>query len=108
MRLNLTFEVDGSIDGEGGDDVGRFNIRGRFDRQTSSARWTKAYIGRHQVEYAGLYCARSICGDWELSKLTGGFWIWPASQGEHESLGVSESAGLEEEIEAPLEPAKLV
>jgi hypothetical protein len=76
MRLNLTFAIDGSIHGEGVDDIARFVIEGRFDGVMSVARWTKAYVGMHIVEYSGIYCQRAICGDWTLGRATGGFWIW--------------------------------
>ncbi len=97
MRLNLAFASDGRIDGEGIDDIAPFVINGQFDCATSRARWTKQYIALHRVEYSGIYCARTICGDWTLGRGTGGFWIWPAS--------LSESDVVEEqrEIELPLE-----
>jgi len=79
MSLHLTFAINGRIDGEGIDDVGAFVITGRFDSVSSQASWVKAYTGMHDVQYAGLYCRPSICGDWTLGPLSGGFWIWPSS-----------------------------
>jgi hypothetical protein len=79
MRLNLKFTIDGWIQGEGVDDVAPFLIEGRFDGAMSAARWTKAYVGMHSVEYSGFYCRRTICGDWTLCMATGGFWIWPTA-----------------------------
>jgi len=79
MRLNLTFTADGGIQGDGVDDIAPFVIHGRFDRTTSAANWSKAYVGMHTVEYSGIYCQRRICGDWTLERATGGFWIWPDS-----------------------------
>ena len=67
MRLNLTFTMDGSIHGEGIDDIAPFVIEGRFDCVMSAARWTKAYVGMHSVEYSGFYCGQVICGDWTLA-----------------------------------------
>ena len=64
MRLNLTFTMDGSIHVEGIDDIAPFVIQGRFDCVMSAARWTKAYVGMHSVEYSGFYCGQVICGDW--------------------------------------------
>jgi hypothetical protein len=96
MRLHLAFDIDGNIQGEGVDDVARFVIAGRFDCRTSGAHWTKTYVGRHSVEYSGIYCQRTICGDWTLLRLTGGFWIWP------NSLAQSESAHQQNELELPL------
>jgi hypothetical protein len=96
MRLTLTFARDGKIDGEGIDDIAPFVINGRFVSVTSEAHWTKAYVGMHSVEYFGFYSPRTICGDWTLGSLTGGFWIWPAS------LLESEIAEEEKEFEQPL------
>jgi hypothetical protein len=96
MRMQLCFALSGSIEGEGIDDIAAFLIRGRFDRATSRAAWTKAYIGMHTVQYSGVYCSRAICGDWILMGMRGGFWIWP------NGLGEAESAEEQTEIEAPL------
>jgi len=95
MRLGLTFTPDGKITGEGIDDIAAFTIDGSFDPAINEANWTKSYVGMHSVEYRGFYDQRSICGSWILTPLTGGFWIWPDSVGEHEEL--------ESEVEQPLE-----
>jgi hypothetical protein len=97
MSLHLTFAGDGSIEGDGVDDVGAFVISGRFDLGTSQAGWTKRYVGMHTVEYSGLYCQRQICGDWMLAGFTGGFWIWPGVQGDFE-FG-EEGVEIEEPVE---------
>jgi len=94
MRLGLTFASQGRVDGEGIDDVGPFRIHGFFDSKTNHAGWTKAYVGRHTVEYRGVYDGRSICGDWTLVGDTGGFWIWPSE--------FEEGEAVEEGIEEPL------
>src|SRR5215510_10718144 len=91
MKLSLMFTQDGIIRGEGIDDVAPFLIDGFFDAATSEARWTKAYIGRHSVEYRGFYDQRTICGDWTLFTTAGGFWIWPNA--------FEETEALQEEIE---------
>ena len=95
MRMSLAFSADGTISGDGIDDVGPFTIRGVFDCATNAASWTKAYIGMHSVEYRGLYDLRSICGTWTLVQFSGGFWIWPDGIGEEEALKV--------ELELPVE-----
>jgi hypothetical protein len=95
MRLGLTFTLDGKIRGEGIDDVAPFTIHGSFDAAVNEANWTKSYIGMHSVEYRGLYDQRTICGNWTLRHLSGGFWIWPDTLGEHEQL--------QSEVEQPLE-----
>jgi hypothetical protein len=83
MSLSLTFMRDGTIEGEGVDDIEPFAIEGTLDLATSAANWTKAYVGMHK-EYFGVYCQGAICGDWSLSGSTGGFWIWPGSVGQSE------------------------
>jgi hypothetical protein len=95
MRLNLTFTMDGSINGEGVDDIAPFVIEGRFDCAMSAARWTKAYVGMHSVEYSGFYCQQVICGDWTLGRAMGGFWIWPS--------GLEQSMEEQTELGEPLE-----
>jgi hypothetical protein len=100
MNLNLTFMIDGRIEGEGADDIARFAIDGRFDCEASTATWTKAYVSMHTVEYSGIYCQRTICGDWYLGGATGGFWIWP------HSLAESEFAGEQETVDEPLQLAE--
>jgi len=95
MRLHLTFTVEGSLSGNGTDDVGPFLIKGVFIQPKQEASWTKSYIGRHSVEYRGLYDGRSICGDWALVMSRGGFWIWPSGLSE----GIAET--VNEELSVP-------
>jgi len=52
MDLSLAF-VNGSMTGEGIDDVGRFLIKGRYDSVNGECYWTKSYIGAHDVFYRG-------------------------------------------------------
>ena len=99
MNMSLTFTPDGTIEGDGIDDVAPFGIQGSFDHATNQATWTKSYVGMHKVEYSGLYDGRRICGDWTLGRYSGGFWIWPSAL----SQGDSESAELELE-----QPAELI
>src|SRR5262245_40617841 len=98
MRLGLTFTADGKVSGEGIDDIAPFTITGFFDSDTNQARWTKAYIRQHAVEYRGIYNQRSICGDWTLLSRTGGFWIWPSELEETEG-----EEGEEGEVAEPTE-----
>ena len=56
------FMRDGTIEGEGVDDIAPFAIEGRFDYATSEANWTKAYVGMHTVEYFGVYCQGQSAG----------------------------------------------
>ncbi|HTC88970.1 MAG TPA: hypothetical protein VK686_11770 [Bryobacteraceae bacterium] len=84
MKLTLSFAGNGAIDGGGVDDIAPFVIKGQVDVATNAARWTKAYVGMHTVEYSGLYCPRAICGDWTLMGHSGGFWMWPEAETEWE------------------------
>lgn len=99
MRLTLTFAPDGKIEGHGVDDIAPFHIHGQFDASTSAAHWKKAYVGRHTVQYAGLYVRPSICGDWTLAGFAGGFWIWP------QGLDESNAEETPAEVELPLQTA---
>src|SRR5215813_13107915 len=95
MNMNLAFTQDGKIDGDGIDDVAPFKIHGLFHRGANQAAWTKSYIGLHKVEYSGLYDGRSICGNWNIGRSSGGFWIWPSALSEGEWVTASV------EIESP-------
>jgi hypothetical protein len=95
MRLGLTFSRKGNISGDGFDDIGPFTIDGVFEFGSNKASWTKSYIGRHSVEYSGLYDGRSICGNWTLVMGSGGFWIWPSA--------LEETEGEAIEVQEPIE-----
>ena len=96
MQMSLTFSLDGHIGGEGVDDIGQFVIGGTFDPGSGHASWIKQYVGRHKVDYAGVYNGRAICGHWTIRSTSDGFWIWP------EVLG-SEANGVEIGVEEPVE-----
>ena len=82
MRLDLDFD-EGQLQGRGSDWVGSFTIHGEYDRDTGDCRFTKKYVGRHSVTYAGRNEGQGIWGVWELSQLfglisgRGVFHIWP-------------------------------
>ncbi len=98
MDLALTF-ANGTISGEGNDDIGPFVIRGRYDFKTRECYWTKTYVGAHDVYYRGFREGKGIWGTWEIFADThGGFHIWPRSQGEDEAQ--RESKEREQPIEA--------
>jgi hypothetical protein len=103
MKMTLTFFLDGRISGDGLDDIAPFLIHGFFDTATSAANWTKAYVRGHTVEYRGLYDQRSICGNWVLSGMTGGFWIWPDSIGEEQALKAELELPVEDLVSAKSE-----
>jgi hypothetical protein len=99
MKLDLLFSGNGGIQGDGLDDIGSFLIQGVFNPTTLETSWTKAYIGRHTVDYRGLYNNKSISGVWTLGPGEGDFRIWPGASAE----GEEETAQVEiEEPEAVL------
>jgi hypothetical protein len=90
MDLQLTF-ADGNIRGDGGDDIGRFTVRGRYDAAERECYWTKTYVGAHDVYYRGFREGKGILGTWEIGlRGQGGFHIWPKAAGEGE--GQTQSA----------------
>jgi hypothetical protein len=98
MDLHLTF-ANGSISGDGSDDIGRFLIKGRYDSASRECHWTKTYIGAHDVFYRGFREGKGIWGTWEIARLTsGGFHIWPRDAREGESD--TEAAQTEESADA--------
>jgi len=79
MDLVLSFR-DGSIHGSGRDCIGEFVIRGRYETDDGQCWWTKKYVGKHDVFYAGVNGKKGIPGMWEISPCDrGGFHIWPKS-----------------------------
>jgi hypothetical protein len=100
MQLQLTFSLNGLIDGDGIDDIHQFTIRGEFEPATRQARWTKAYIGMHRVEYEGVYDGRNILGVWTLAGGSGAFRIWPGSLSD--GLEIREGAEAENFVVAEL------
>ena len=86
MNLSLTF-ANGTMSGEGNDDVGRFLIKGKYTIETRECHWTKSYVGAHDVFYKGYREGKGIWGTWEIAICQhGGFHIWPRSEGEEESF----------------------
>jgi hypothetical protein len=97
MELHLTFR-DGRLNGEGRDWVGLFLMTGRYDLQDGRCWWTKAYIGRHELEYDGYNEGKGIWGRWQQSQSPswhGGFHIWPVGQ------GIDDPTRLTEAVETP-------
>ena len=84
MALHLNF-VNGILNGEGCDDIGKFLIKGCYDASTRECYWTKSYIGAHDVFYRGFREGKGIWGTWEITiRDHGGFHIWPRRAGEGE------------------------
>jgi hypothetical protein len=92
MDLSLAFS-NGTMSGDGVDNVGRFLISGHYDNQSGECSWTKTYIGAHDVYYRGFREGKGIWGLWELTSVSGGFQIWPLGE-----------EGAEQEAESVEEP----
>ena len=85
MDLFLTF-ASGAIHGDGNDDIGRFSIKGHYDRKNCECYWTKTYFGGHDVHYRGFREGKGIWGVWEIDvQQHGGFHIWPRGMGEDDA-----------------------
>ena len=102
MDLHLTFQ-SGQLTGEGRDWVGKFILRGRYDVQDGKCRWTKRYLGRHDVSYQGFNEGKGIWGVWDLSvegsSDRGGFHIWPEGMEDPTGHHLTEEADLPVVIE---------
>jgi hypothetical protein len=90
MQLDLLFS-GGILAGDGLDDVGSFVMHGSYDPVSGACRWTKTYIGSHDVAYSGTPDGKGIAGTWRLGDAQGTFRIWPA--------GRTDTAGTDESIE---------
>jgi|SRR6185437_5401937 hypothetical protein len=97
MQLDLLFS-GGILAGDGLDDVGSFVMHGSYDPVSGACRWTKTYIGSHDVGYAGARDGNGIAGTWQLGRGYGTFRIWPA--GRTDTSGADESIEELEEVGA--------
>lgn len=80
MDLVLEFK-QGIMSGEGYDGIGGFVIAGVYSLVTNECNWRKTYVGRHTVVYRGFGENNGIWGTWTLPDASGGFRIWPLSEG---------------------------
>lgn len=96
QEMILTFR-GGTIDGEGRDMIGKFYIRGFYSTEDGRCRWTKKYVGKHDVYYKGFNEGKGIWGTWEILNNHGGFHIWP------EGMSDPTKPALEEEADVPVE-----
>jgi hypothetical protein len=117
MELRIKFR-SGVLSGEGRDVVGAFVLNGSYALSDGRCYWTKSYVGKHDVLYAGFNEGKGIWGGWEIPagpafgiRLRGGFHIWPEGMADPsgESLEAAADLPVEEEVEArPIaEPARL-
>ena len=104
--MHLTFR-DGELRGNGADWVGAFTLDGEYDRTTGECRWTKRYVGKHNVTYVGMNEGEGIWGVWELSQLfglfrcRGVFHIWPQGRTPTREADLTALAGQATGILAP-------
>lgn len=102
MDLRLTF-AGGRVRGTGGDSVGEFSIRGRYDAVTHEVTFHKHYVRAHDVYYRGFRdgAARGIWGTWEIAlEECSGFHIWPRSEGDWDGAEATET--LVEPVRSPV------
>jgi hypothetical protein len=105
MELDLTFRK-GRITGEGRDRIGAFLFTGHYDVESGKCRWTKRYLGKHDIAYSGYNEGKGIWGTWEdphASWNRDGFHIWPVAMGDPTQQRLSEEA----ELPAPAETEAL-
>ncbi len=113
MELRLTFR-GGEMTGEGRDWVGSFLIRGRYDLADGKCRWTKRYIGKHDVFYQGFNEGKGIWGVWDMPTALhpdyarGGFHIWPEGMPDPTGEHLHEEADLPLTLEDVVEAAEAI
>jgi hypothetical protein len=96
QEMQLSFHK-GVIAGEGRDRIGAFLIRGFYSTEDGRCRWTKRYVGMHDVYYQGFNEGKGIWGTWSIDLNHGGFHIWP------EGMSDPSNATLEAEADVPAE-----
>lgn len=100
MDLVLEFR-DGTMLGEGWDDIGLFDIDGRYSTENLTCSWKKMYYRKHTVHYEGSRVSRGIRGTWTLRGIQGDFHIWPI--GATAALDIAQSA-ISEEVPLTAQP----
>ena len=80
MLCNLTFGLDGSISGQGTDDIAPYTISGRVEAN-DSFHFTKQYQDSYAVEYGGTVqwtgSQPTLKGQWHLQGQSDGFMLCP-------------------------------
>ncbi len=114
MELDLKFAA-GVLTGTGRDFVGRFLIRGRYDTADGKCRWSKRYLGKHDVFYQGYNEGKGIWGIWEIPAaqnygfyFRGGFHIWPEGMPDPSFPQLSEEADLPVHVDELVSVEELV
>ena len=84
MHLTLHF-AGNEIKGAGIDGPGQFVIRGNYDEAQSRVSFSKAYVGKHTVQYEAQWQADEILGTWSLQQgerlMQGHMRMWPLPEG---------------------------
>lgn len=79
MQFTLNFK-NHIVKGAGGDDVGSFSWKGKYDTEELVCNMTKFYQ-THTVDYKGEVDENGIWGVWTIDQFSsGGFHIWPKKQ----------------------------
>jgi hypothetical protein len=107
MDLHLPFH-GGKIKGEGADGLDFCSISGTCDERKLECAWQKIHPTRPAVAYSGSREGKGIWGIWSLPSYTGGFHIWPLTEGGPPDLRESEAE--EESVELvtiPVAPLRL-
>ena len=108
MELSLEFQ-DGRMFGDGVDYVGPFVIQGRYDLEDGKCSWTKQYLHRHAVYYAGYNEGKGIWGMWDIPQVwTGGFHIWPEGMADGYAKQESQTAERPRDMNFTLPDSKSV
>jgi hypothetical protein len=101
MNLDVTFQ-DGQMEARGSDWVGPFTFSGSYDHADGKCTWTKQYLHKHRVSYAGVNEGKGIWGVWEIRLLWGWyldrgvFHIWPEGMAPDADADLTERALLNE------------
>jgi hypothetical protein len=101
MTLDLTFR-DGGLEAQGSDRVGGFTFSGSYDPKDGACRWTKQYLGKHEVSYSGVNEGKGIWGVWEIRLLwglyrdRGVFHLWPEGMSPDADADLTERALLDD------------
>jgi hypothetical protein len=101
MTMDLNF-LQGRMEAEGSDWVGPFTFSGSYDPVDGKCQWTKTYLGKHRVSYAGVNEGKGIWGVWEIRQLGGWyhdrgvFHIWPEGMTPGADADLTERALLDQ------------
>lgn len=102
MDIHLSFQ-DGKVEGTGQDWVGKFLLRGRYEREDGKCFLTKLYLGKHEVAYDGYNKGKGIWGTWRIPHVgKGGFHIWPVAMGDPSQERLREAVDIPVEENVPV------